>query len=240
MDMEIKNYDYRSSPILKWMTPDKKYIVDKQWEFNEKVAKNFLYEAKTNIPDYDRVIDYTIDIANLFIPKNAKIIDIGCAVGETLKRFSNNGFNNLYGTDSSSFMLEKAYQLEDFSIHYINTESFPANLGIFYFITANWTLHFIKRRAIFLQDIYKHLHPEGYFILTEKILQSSEIAKLYKKFKFDHGLDANYIKYKEDALKEILKPYPLDWYLLTLKKIGFKSIDIINSNIAFTTFLIKK
>ncbi|OQY12173.1 MAG: hypothetical protein B6I31_03625 [Desulfobacteraceae bacterium 4572_19] len=230
----------KSSSILKWITPDEKPITDKQWEFNEKVAKNFQYEAKTNIPDYDRVINYTIDIANLYLSKEAKIIDIGCAVGETLKRFYKNGFKNLYGTDNSSYMLEKAYQPESSSISYIKTEIFPLDLGIFHLVTANWTLHFVKKRELFLRDIYKQLHFNGYLILTEKILQSPETAGLYKKFKFDHGLNDHYIKYKEEALKEVLDLYPLDWYLITLRKIGFRTIDIINSNIAFTTFLIKK
>ena len=230
----------KNSPLLKWIAPDEEPVADKQWEFDEQVARKFENEARTNIPDYDRVIDYTIDIAKLFLSKDEKIIDIGCALGETLKRLSESGFNNLYGADNSSSMLEKAYQPDGQKINYIESESFPSQEGKFQLVTANWTLHFIKEREAYLRDIYNGLEIGGYLILTEKILQSSEAVGLYKKFKQDQGLDDEYIKYKEEALKEILVSYPLDWYLVTLRKIGFRSIDIINSNITFTTFLVKK
>ena len=32
------------------------------WEFNEEVANRFDQEAKTNIPDYERVIDLCLNI----------------------------------------------------------------------------------------------------------------------------------------------------------------------------------
>jgi len=230
----------KSSPLLKWIAPDESPIADKQWEFDEKVAKKFEHEAKTNIPDYDRVIDYTIDIANLYIPKDAKIIDIGCALGETLKRLYQSGFKNLFGADNSSSMLENAYQPDGHEICYLQTESFPSQEGKFHLVTANWTLHFVNNREAYLGEIYKYLETGGYLILTEKILQSQEAVDLYKIFKQNQGLDDHYIKYKEEALKEVLVSYPLDWYLVTLRKIGFRSIDIINSNITFTTFLVKK
>jgi SAM-dependent methyltransferase len=211
-----------------------------RWTFNEKVAQNFSHEARTNIPDYDRVIDLTVSIARNFVPKNATIIDIGCALGETLRRLSEAGFTSLYGTDSSPDMLEQAHQSADRRSRYILTDTLPVRDGCAKLITANWVLHFIGHREALLRDIYRSLVVDGHFILTDRVLQSHETARLYRELKLAQGLAVDYIDYKEEALKGVLVSYPLDWYLVTLRRVGFRAIEIVNASLGFTTFLAKK
>jgi tRNA (cmo5U34)-methyltransferase len=225
---------------LKTTTSKCRSAAVKRWTFDEQVAQNFPHEARTNIPDYDRVIGLTVDLAKAFVPKNARIIDVGCALGETLKRLSEAGFLSLYGTDSSPDMLARAYQDAKHPVRYIHTDALPVRAGCAKLIAANWVLHFVTRRAAYLGEVYRALATDGLFVLTDRVLQSHETAMLYRQLKLSHGLTEDYINYKEEALQGVLVSYPLDWYLVTLRRIGFQAIEIINASLGFTTFLAKK
>ncbi|THB73370.1 MAG: methyltransferase domain-containing protein [Gammaproteobacteria bacterium] len=223
---------------LPYVEPTKSIVTEKQWEFNEEVANSFENEAVNNIPDYERVINTSINFAEQFVDKNEKVIDVGCALGETLKKFIEAGYTDLYGVDSSAAMLAKAYV--DNKIKYIQSNDFPSEQGPFGLITANWTIHFIKQRYEYLENMYKSLKVGGYLILTDKMQLSPEVDAMYRRFKRDRGLSQEYIEYKEEALKEVLVSYPLDWYQVKLREIGFRSVEIINANLSFTTILAKK
>jgi hypothetical protein len=69
---------------------------------------------------------------------------------------------------------------------------------------------------------------------------SSMMDRLYRQFKSDAGLSQEYVDYKEEALKDVLVPYPLDWYLVKLRQIGFRSVEILNARLSFVTFLARK
>lgn len=211
-----------------------------RWRFDQKLAANFPNEARQNIPDYDRVLDTCTEIADTFLERDDRIIDVGCALGETLKRFHEHGHTQLYGVDNSAAMLERAFRPQDGSLHYRLSDSFPEDLGPFRLITANWTLHFIRERETYLRAIYAGLEGRGFLVLTEKVLLSSSMDRLYKRFKLDAGLSQDYIDYKEESLKDVLVPYPLDWYLVKLREIGFRSVEILNARLSFVTFLARK
>ena len=86
------------------------------------------------------------------------------------------------------------------------------------------------------KQIFQGLKPGGWLILTEKVLMSTQTDELYKKFKVAQGVGREYIEYKEESLKEVLISYPLDWYLVKLREIGFTAPEIINANRGFVTF----
>lgn len=224
----------------KYVDPHLPTLAEKQWEFDEKVAVNFENEARTNIPDYDRVIDLCIDITDQLCQKDAKIIDVGCALGETLKRFYHRGYRQLFGVDSSQHMIEQAFQPDSKDITYIQSYSFPQQYSPFNLVTANWVLQFIKERTSYLKEIYDSLLTGGSLILTEKVMLSDTVDKLYKNFKRKQGLSEQYIAYKEEAIKEVLVSFPLEWYLIKLREVGFRSVEIVNANYSFVTFFAEK
>jgi len=238
-----KNSDIKENYLSKW-DDWKKIKIKKnnynEWKFDKTVAKNFNRIAKTNIPDYLKVIKKSIEIIKIIFQnkKSMKIIDIGCATGNTLKELEKKGYKNLYGIEKSEDMIEKAYKSK--FINYIHNKKLPKNLGKFNVIIANWTLHFINNREKYLQDIYDSLENNGIFILTEKVSASECIKKSYKNFKKTKGLNDKEILQKENSIKGILVPYPIEWYFTTLYKIGFSSIEVINAHYSFISFLIKK
>jgi len=215
-------------------------LPDGQWEFDESVAASFQAEAKTNIPDYERVIEHCLEIAEHSFDKDARVVDVGSALGMTLKCFYEQGYRDLHGVDSSQAMLNRAFNSPDHKIHYIHSSTFPEALVPVSLVTANWTLHFIRQRRAYIASIFNSLKVGGMLVLTDKVLASELVTQMYKNFKRRGGLSDAYIAYKEEALKEVLVCYSLEWYLATLREVGFRSVEIINTAYCFVSFLARK
>lgn len=204
-------------------------LVTSQWTFDTSVAERFQHEAETNIPSYHLVIDKCLQFANKHLQKTDKVIDVGSALGYTLNKFINAGFTNVMGVDNSSAMIEK-------SMHksvVVCDDKLPDNK--YKLVIMNWTLHFVVDKETYLRNIYNSL-DDGYLILTEKCSQSLILKDLYYDFKRSKGVSEEYIKQKEKNLIGVMHSVPVDWYLKTLREIGFK-VDIIHGDLGFITFL---
>lgn len=198
-----------------------------QWVFDNDVADRFQHEAETNIPGYHVVIDKCLQFANKHLEKSDKIIDVGSALGYTMRNFIDAGFTDVIGVDNSPAMNAKnPYQV-------IESDKLP-NLK-YKLVLMNWTLHFVVDKYSYLSDIYNSL-DDGYLILTDKTSQSEIVKELYYDFKRSKGVSEEYIRQKEKNLVGVMHSVPVDWYLKTLREIGF-SVDIIHSELGFVTFL---
>jgi len=200
------------------------------WIFDKSVAERFQNEADTNIPSYHTVIDKCLQFANKYLQKNDKIIDVGSALGYTMGKFIDSGFTNVFGVDNSPAMNEgNKYPV-------ICSDKLPEDR--YNLVLMNWTLHFIQDKITYLNDIYNKL-DNGYLILTDKTSQSEIVKDLYYDFKRSKGVSDTYIKEKEKSLVGVMHSLPVDWYLKSLRDIGFK-VDILHSDMGFTTFLCRK
>lgn len=204
------------------------------WSFeNKEVIKNFQEIATTSIPNYEVVIEKLLRIAKRKFPDSeTKIVDVGSSRGYTLQKFYNSGYRNLFGIENSKGMLKKSFQKATL----IHSATFPEELIEIDMIMANWTIHFTKDRKEYISKIYAALSEGGVFILSEKIASSDIIHNLYHDFKRHNGLTEEQIKEKEDAVKGILVPYPMEWYMQLLKEVGFNEINIIDADFSFITF----
>ena len=115
----------------------------------------------------------------------------------------------------------------------INSDILPD--GKYKLVLMNWTLHFISDKDKYLQKIYDSL-DNGYLILTDKCSQSDIVKEMYYDFKRSKGITDTYIYQKEKDLVGVMKSVPVDWYLKTLREIGF-NVDIIHGDLGFTSFL---
>lgn len=233
---------WENDPVSKARTCERNKISQQfdneigSWKFDGEIANNFLTIANREIPDYQRVIDKTVKIVNKCGFTNPKIIDVGSATGETLKRFYNEGYRNLFGVDNSKEMLDRSFSTATL----ICSGAFPVEHGPFDVIVANWVLQFIDQRENYLREIKHSLNKNGIFILTEKLTSSSLSHSLYDDFKRNNGMTNDEIKRKYRQLKNVLTPRSLPWYLDTLRKTGFGFVEIINANSMFVTFLIHR
>ena len=204
------------------------------WKFDEQIANNFVSHAKKHIPDYNRVIDYSIEICKQILLPSDKIIDVGCATGETLNRLHIAGFLNLVGVDSAPNMLAKCNS--KISTLLLN-EHFPVDNGPYNAVLCNWTLHFIKEKYVYLKDIFENIGSGGFLILTDKTVNDGVDLQLYHNFKRSCGVTEQEIREKAESLNGVMFIDSMQWYINTLQELGFNKVSIINANFCFTTFL---
>jgi tRNA (cmo5U34)-methyltransferase len=204
------------------------------WKFDQSVALTFVDHARQHIPNYDAVIDKCVDVCRQ-LPASARIVDVGCATGETIRRLHDHGFTNLTGVEASHAMLQHC----DYSIaEYIHSDRFPNKS--FDMVLCNWTLHFIEDKVKYLQDIYRNLSADGVFVLSDKTSLDPMAIKFYHEWKHKQGVSWLDIEAKEQAVKGIMHINDPAWYMNTLAVTGFKNIQIIDASWCFTTFLCKK
>lgn len=209
------------------------------WEFDRKVADNFQDIAHKHIPNYDLVIELSVELVRNYGKVQPKILDVGCATGETLVRLHQAGFAKLFGVDNSAAMLQLASQ-RCVVAQYAESSQFPQEFGSFDVVISNWTLHFIQDRLKYLQDIFQSLLPGGLLILTEKTDIHQLTKKLYYDFKRSRGVSELEIANKEKQIQGVLCTSPISWYLKVLEEIGFEYVDIVSARFGFVTFLAKK
>jgi tRNA (cmo5U34)-methyltransferase len=215
------------------------------WKFDKLISSSFVNHALHHIPNYRNIIKKSVDICKLLItPFNPdhRIIDVGCADGETIKHFYFAGFRNLVGVDSSKDMLEAATKNKINELAELTEQkTFPKQLGPYKAVICNWTLHFIKDKVSYLNDIFDSLLPGGILIITDKTYKEGASLKLYHDFKKTQGLSEKEINDKQESLKTVMFVDSPCWYLDTLKNIGFSDVSIIGAEFCFTSFLaIKK
>ena len=213
------------------------------WKFDTTIAKEFVDHARHHIPGYDKIIQKTINICRTLLPfdNHHKIIDVGCATGQTLKQLSQAGFYNLVGVDSSASMLDHARSNGVDQIAYlVDQNNFPVDIGPYAVVICNWTLHFIQDKTTYLADVFNSLQPGGLIIITDKTYNSGMALDLYHDFKRTQGVSEQEIVTKHLSVQDIMFIEPPEWYLATLKSIGFADASIIDADFCFTTFLAKK
>ena len=158
---------------------------------------------------------------------------MGSATGYTMERLVAAGFTEVYGVDSSKAMIERS-RMRDKVIH---SNTFPVEHAPFDMVLANWTLHFIPEREVYIQDIKRSLQNSGIFILTDKMTSSKFVHDQYHDFKRSMGVSEEEIARKEASIKGVLETRPLEWYFDALQKTGFKDIEVIDAPFCFATLI---
>ena len=209
-----------------------------QWKFDGAVADHFDNIARRHIPNYEKVIDKCVQIAHTAFGgnKHIKIIDVGSATGYTMHRFISEGFTQVWGVESSHHMKERSMHADTV----ILSDTFPHRYGPFDFIMANWTLHFVQSREAYLRSIYESLSETGVCIITDKMQTSPFLVNRYHDFKRSKGVSDAEIEEKARLITGVLVPYPLEWYLRTLRKIGFSSVEVFDADWCFVSIICAK
>jgi SAM-dependent methyltransferase len=218
--------------------PFNKNTKRQSWKFDQEISNFFEEHARQHIPDYDRVIMLSVSVCKKLFTEHNRIIDVGCATGETVKRLYGVGFHNLVGVDASADMLSKVKNLP--IAHWIESNHFPVDDGPYSAVICNWTLHFIKDKITYLTDIYRATDSNGILILTDKTANLGIELELYHDFKRAQGVSEEEIVNKAYSVRDIMFIDTPEWYLKTLAKVGFKDIAIINATPCFTTFMAYK
>lgn len=210
----------------------------KQWSFDNKISQYFEQHARQHIPRYDEIIDQCVTICQRKLDRASKILDVGSATGETIRRLHAGGFDNLVGVESSKSMLDKVR--DNNLANWIHSNQFPDQHAPYQAVLCNWTLHFIKNKLEYLAKIYQGLDNSGFLILTDKTSNSGLELELYHDFKRSMGVSESDIANKAHSVKDIMFINSPTWYMSALTDIGFSDIKIINASPCFTTFMATK
>lgn len=204
----------------------------KEWEFNADIAKVFVDHARQHIPNYDRVIDKSVAICERLLDKDAVIVEVGCATGETLRRLNTAGFTNIHGVDSSREMLDYC---NDTTATLHHSEQFPRVKCDA--VICNWTLHFVKSKISYITSVISQLKPGGIFILSEKTSKDPTAIEFYHDIKRANGVSEQEIADKARSVENIMHINSPEWYLAMLTDFGFERIQIFDADWCFTSFV---
>lgn len=206
----------------------------KPWQFDDSVASIFSKHARQHIPGYDRVLDKCVSLCCNQLDKNAVVIDVGCAVGETLERLHQNGFQCLIGVDNSQSMLDK---IRPGLAELYCSDSLPEIEHGYDAALMNWTLHFIPDKRAYIDQIYANLKDGGFVIISDKTHNESPYLPLYHEYKMKQGVSVQEIADKAESLIGRMFINDQQWYRSALMAAGFTDIMVIDADWCFTTFL---
>ncbi len=209
-------------------------VLQGSWSFDTDVAARFHREAHTHLPHYEEVVDACVRLALKEFPeRDARIIDVGSALGYTIERMIEAGFNDVWGVECSAAMIAQS-GVPDKVIY---SQLFPESKAPFDLVTANWTLHFIEDRHEYIRSIRRALAPGGILVITDKMTADEHTKNMYYDWKRSMGVSDEEIRRKEIALRGVLVPQPLDRYVQTLSEIGFKQVDVVHRVFSFNTLV---
>lgn len=120
-------------------------------------------ERETNV--YAKNLPY--DKVYQLLNSNANIADIGCGIGDRLKKFKYNG-HNVFGCDPSNHRTKVASNFLKSDIKAMGGEEFfqsnTTKFDLIYFYTS---LHFTENPYYLIQEAYKTLKEEGYIYIVD-------------------------------------------------------------------------
>lgn len=210
--------------------------ITKQFEFDACVASVFDDMIGRSVPFYDVSLKLISEVLSKSLPKNARVIDLGCSTATSLlSLFSIRNDLVLYGVDSSDAMIENAKSKTlayGASINLKVGDILECDFKDFDAVLLNYTLQFIRpiKRAEFVGKIYKNLNENGIFVFSEKIVyedktMAKNIIEIYENYKLDQGYSRYEISQKREALENILIPYTEDENRALVLNAGFKRIE---------------
>ncbi len=226
--------------------------IEKQFEFDEKVASVFDDMLDRSVPFYKEVISLINNLLALHVKQNSVIVDLGCSTANTLLYIDKNIDKKLklIGYDNSEAMLEvarKKCSAYGADIELVLADITKVDIPKSDAIIANYMLQFIRpiKRAEFVKKIYESLNDDGVFFFSEKIIYedkklNKQMIDIYYEFKKSQGYSEFEIAQKREALENVLVPYTEKENTQLVKNCGFNYVETIFKWGNFVTFLAKK
>ncbi|XP_049819244.1 EEF1A lysine methyltransferase 2 isoform X1 [Aethina tumida] len=124
------------------------------------------------------------------IPKDCKLVDIGCGNGMFLIELANEGYSNLYGTDYSEEAIKLAVSIAEknnVSVRYFQhdiTESFTDTYKIVHdkgtYDAISLSKESADNRRKYINNVHSCLEDDGYLIITSCNWTESELQEHFK------------------------------------------------------------
>lgn len=132
------------------------------------------------------------DLFLKYVPKDSRILDHGCGYGRTLHELQELGYKNLYGSDSSPKMIERARrELKNATLALGDGESIPFADDTFDAVSLIAVLTSViedEAQQKMILELKRVLKPDGIFYINDFLLNQDERnLTRYKNFQDIYG-----------------------------------------------------
>jgi tRNA (cmo5U34)-methyltransferase len=195
-------------------------------------------------------LEIITEAAKRIMPHAKTLLDIGCGAGNyTIKMLSKISNLECSLLDLSRPMLSKAY--ERIIVHTTNNvrtiqgDIRTASLeeGYFDIILAGTVLHHLRDDDDWEQvfkNIYRLLKPDGCLMISDLVTQDNSTLTKYSWECYEEYLNkVGGNEYSQKVLAYIEKedsPRSINYQLELMKRVGFRSVEILHKNICFAAF----
>jgi tRNA (cmo5U34)-methyltransferase len=200
--------------------------------------------------DAELSLELITESAKRIKPDATYLLDIGCGAGNyTLKMLSKLPGLNCTLLDLSRPMLDKAYervsQITEGDINMVNSDIREADLpnNRYDIILAGAVLHHLRENAdweFVFEKLFNLLTPGGCLMISDLVTQDTAALTKYMWEKYGDYLEKlGGADYREKVLAYVEKedsPRSVTYQLDLMKKVGFKSVEILHKNLCFAAF----
>lgn len=204
------------------------------WDAEANPIDQLHQRLSQNIPEFDLVNELSADYCALNLNKSAEIAVYGMPALFEVPLLIEKGFEKLSAGLVPQNLLE-CLDAADVGARIVDVPS-DHQSECYDVVIANWVLHLQGEREPLLKHIYDSLRPGGTLILSEKVKQSDAAYELFQQQRRNAGVTEEEMKAIDESMAGILVSYPLDWYLLALRDLGFVQVEILRSHLGFVTF----
>jgi 2-polyprenyl-3-methyl-5-hydroxy-6-metoxy-1,4-benzoquinol methylase len=156
---------------------------------------------------------FLLDQVVLRVPRDARVLDVGCGTGAWLSRLRHAGYGHLHGVDLDH--AARSVSRVEFTAVDLEDVRWPLASDSFDFITAIEVVEHIGNRSNFLRNIHRCLSIAGWALLT-----TPNVHNFASRIRF--ALTNSLRQYNEKADPTHFQPVFLHPFQLLLRREGFR------------------
>jgi tRNA (cmo5U34)-methyltransferase len=195
-------------------------------------------------------LELMTETAKRIVPNAENLLDVGCGAGNyTLQMLSKIPNLNCTLVDLSKPMLDKAFERvsaqTDSSVEILQGDIRTVELKENHFdiILAGAVLHHLREDSDWestFRKLYKLLKYNGCLMISDLVTQDNELLTQYTWERYAGYLEEaggkEYCRKVLDYVEKEDTPKSITYQLDLMKKVGFKSVEVLHKNMCFGTF----
>jgi 2-polyprenyl-3-methyl-5-hydroxy-6-metoxy-1,4-benzoquinol methylase len=160
---------------------------------------------------------FLLDEVAARVPRNARVLDVGCGTGAWLSRMQRAGYSRLHGIDLDD--TAASLQGVDFTQADLEWPDWQLEGNTFDLITAIEVIEHIGNRTSLLRNLHRHLDQDESVLIT-----TPNVHNMASRFRF--ALTDSLRQFHENADRTHYQPIFLHPFELLLQREGFRIVHL--------------